>query len=61
MPQTQRDLTERMLRKRNRLAYLEANRTGRDVQEQQIATLRREIAELEAQGVTPEVEKRLGG
>jgi phosphatidylserine/phosphatidylglycerophosphate/cardiolipin synthase-like enzyme len=50
-----------MLRKRNRLAYLEANRTGRDVQEHQIATLKREIAELEAQGVTPEVEKRLGG
>lgn len=61
MPQTQRDLTERMLRKRNRLAYLEANRTGRDVQEHQIAILKREIAELEAQGVTPEVEKRLGG
>lgn len=61
MPQAQRDLAQKLVRKRNRLAMLEANRTGRDVQQMQIDTLRREIAELEAQGVTPEVEQRVGG
>lgn len=61
MPQAQHDLAEKMLRKRSRLAAIKANPTGRPGEDAQIAQLEREIAELEAQGVTPEVEERLGG
>jgi phosphatidylserine/phosphatidylglycerophosphate/cardiolipin synthase-like enzyme len=61
MPQAQRDLAEKLVRKRNRLAVLEANQVGHHAQQMQINALRREIAELEAQGVTPEVEQRVGG
>ena len=65
MPQAQRTLAEDMLRKRSELAYLEAN-PHRDpyVQRAQLNradVLKREIAELEAKGITPEVEERLGG
>ncbi|WP_236213658.1 phospholipase D-like domain-containing protein [Metapseudomonas otitidis] len=65
MPQAQRTLTEQMLTRRSRLAYLEANLHNdpyvRRTQLNEIAQLKREIAQLEAQGVTPDVEARLGG
>lgn len=63
MPQTQRDLAQKLIRKRNRLAMLEADHSGRNVQQTriQMASLRREITELENQGITPDVEQRVGG
>lgn len=65
MPQAQRDLVEKTLRKRSRLAYRQANLHRdpyvRRSQLNEIDALEREIAELEVKGVTPEVEERLGG
>ncbi|WP_454255230.1 hypothetical protein [Pseudomonas sp. Marseille-Q8238] len=63
MPQTQRDLAQKLIRKRNRLAMLETDHSGRNVQQTriQMASLRREITELENQGITPDVEQRVGG
>lgn len=61
MPQAQRDLAEKLIRKRRRLAAIKADTSGRSDEQARIPQLEREIAELEAQGVTPEVEERLGG
>ena len=62
MPQAQRDLVGKMLRKRSRLAYRQAKLHSdpyiRRSQLNEIDALEREIVELEAKGVTPEVEER---
>jgi phosphatidylserine/phosphatidylglycerophosphate/cardiolipin synthase-like enzyme len=61
MPQAQRDLAEKLIRKRRRLAAIQADTSGRSDEQARIPQLESEIAELEAQGITPEVEERLGG
>ncbi|QNH77251.1 hypothetical protein GGD92_02935 [Pseudomonas protegens] len=65
MPQAQRSLAEEMLRKRSQLAYLQSHPHNdpylRRAQLNRAEVLQREIDELERQGVTPEIEARLGG
>lgn len=65
MPQAQRTQVEQLLRKRSRVAHLEASLHNDPYimrgQLNEIVRFKQEIAELEARGITPDVEGRMGG
>ena len=60
MPQVQRDLAHEMREKQEQLQEVRDNlHIAPDVRQNNIQRLKRRIAELERQGISPEVEKRL--